>query len=158
MQSNIGLIFKFLYCRLGANFISLFILWLFCCGQDLDIFNIWPNSSSMASHFPLRLNHLFTEWQMDNTAAFLERTESREFSLKYCDNSIKIESPSNVGYETDRNSAKGRQFVVTITRKQNFFDKKKLQNILQKYHCYISILDGFPMKIVFWMHIIQILL
>lgn len=48
-----------------------------------------------------------------------------EFSLKYCDNSIKIESPSNVGYETDRNSAKGRQFVVTLTRKQNFFDKKK---------------------------------
>lgn len=53
-----------------------------------------------------------------------------EFSLKYCDISIKIESPSNVGYETDRNSAKGRQFVVTFTRKQNFFDKK---NKIAKY-------------------------
>ena len=80
-----------------------------------------------------------------------------EFSLKYCDNSIKIESPSNVGYETDRNSAKGRQFVVTFTRKQNFFDKKKkLQNI-HYYHCYISILDRFPIKIAFWVNIIQIL-
>lgn len=80
---------------------------------------------------------------MDNTAAFLERTESREFSLKYCDNSIKIESPSNVGYETDRNSAKGRQFVVTITRKQNFFDKKKIA----KYFTKISLLHQHTRRI-----------
>lgn len=79
-----------------------------------------------------------------------------EFSLKYCDYSIKIESSSNVGYGTNRNSVKGSQVVVTITRKQNFLKKKKLQNI-HYYHCYISILDRFPIKIVFWMNIIQIL-
>lgn len=49
-----------------------------------------------------------------------------EFSLKYCDYSIKIESSSNVGYGTNRNSVKGSQVVVTITRKQNFFKKKKI--------------------------------
>ena len=77
-----------------------------------------------------------------------------EFSLKYCDYSIKRKSSSNVGYGTNRNSVKGSQVVVT-TRKQNFF-KKKLQNIHYD-HCYISILDRFPIKIAFWMNIIQIL-
>ena len=47
-----------------------------------------------------------------------------EFTLKYCDYSIKRKSSSNVGYGTNRNSVKGSQVVVTITRKQNFFKKK----------------------------------
>ena len=78
-----------------------------------------------------------------------------EFSLKYCDYSIKRKSSSNVGYGTNRNSVKGSQVVVTITRKQNFFKKKiakySLLSLLYQHTRQISNQNSF------WMNIIQIL-
>lgn len=69
-----------------------------------------------------------------------------EFSLKYCDYSIKRKSSSNVGYGTNRNSVKGSQVVVT-TRKQNFFKKKiakySLRSLLYQHTRQISNQNSF---------------